>query len=192
MFEDLTERHPMSQFLKLDCGPMSHIPLEGSDTLYLGNIPNALTLTDTLNKRAWAVLNCTDDPALDYMRTERGYDMLRLNHWDGEPYPGMLIKVGIEFIRDNIAAGSAVLVCCHAGMSRSPGMVVSYLMYRWLQANGDSTEHISSLELRKEAYDLAIAKTRKSRPIIHIHPKIDLSVRQYFGLAPKTAEDLVS
>ncbi len=180
----------MTEFLRVDMGAMSYISLDGNDTLYLGTIFNAIELSESLNKRAWAILNCTDDPALDHLKVEQGFEMLRLNQWDGEPYPGLLVKVGIEFIRQNIEANSAVLVCCHAGMSRSPGMVVAYLMYRYLESR-KLGGRLPTTELRQEAYLQAIKKVRNHRPIIQIHPQIDLSIRQYFGLAPRSAEDLI-
>lgn len=189
MFEDLTERHHMSTFLKLDCGPMNRIPLDGIDNLYLGNIPNALALEQERPKGFWAILNCTDDPACDHMKTDAEFDVMRLNQWDGVPYPGLSIKVGIEFIKTHLAAGANVLVCCHAGVSRSAGMVVAYLMYRYLEPI--PRERVT-LENLRAAYDYAVQKTRNSRPIIQIHPQIDKSIRQYYRLAPKSAEDLIA
>ena len=179
----------MSEFLRLNMGPMTSIPLENQDRLFLGNIPNALALQNVNRPKGfWAILNCTDDPELDHLKTDAEFDVVRLNQWDGEPYPGLSIKVGIEFIHMNLGAGSNVLVCCHAGMSRSPGMVVAYLMYRFLEKIPRERQ---TLEDRRNAYDHAIAVTRNARPIIHIHPEIDKSVRQYFRLAPKTASDLI-
>lgn len=178
----------MTEFLRIDMGAMSRIPLDGVDNLYLGNIPNALALYQEKPKGHWAVLNCTDDPALDYLKTEPDFDVIRLDQWDGEPYPGMLVKVGIEFVDSNLKAGNNVLICCHAGMSRSPGMTVAYLMYRFLE---DTPRDQQTLEDRLEAYNWATKKVRNSRPIIQIHPKIDLSIRQYFGMAARSDEDLI-
>lgn len=188
MFEDLTERHHMSQFLRLDMGPMSRIYLDGVSNLFLGNIPNALELTETRHKGFWAILNCTDDPALDHMKTNAEFDIIRLNQWDGEPYPFESIRRGIDFVHTNITAGSNVLVCCHAGISRSAGMMLAYLMYRYLE---DIPREKQRLEDRRDAYSRAIQFITKSRPIIQIHREIDKSVRQYFGLAPKSAADLI-
>jgi len=164
----------MSEFIRLDMGPMSHIPAGNpSGALYLGNIPNAIQLGRTLNKRFWAILNCTDDWELDHLNAEQGFWVKRLDHWDGEEYPEEKIQDGITFIESNMAAGAAVLVCCHAGMSRSPGMVLAYLMSK------------------KYDYNEAVRIIRKARPFIQIHPKIDLSVRKYFRLAPRSAADLI-
>lgn len=185
----------MGTFLHLNMGPMTRIPLDMPenvrylDNLYLGNIPNALSLQDVNRPKGfWAILNCTDDPELDPLKTDAEFDVLRLNQWDGEPYPGMSIKVGIEFIHTNLRAGSNVLVCCHAGMSRSPGMTMAYLMYRFLEKIPRERQ---TTEDRKNAYDYALAVVRKARPIIQIHPQIDKSIRQYFRLMPKTAADLI-
>lgn len=179
----------MAPFIHLDMGPMTPIPLDNQDRLFLGNIPNAMALQNADRPKGfWAILNCTDDPELDHLKTDAEFDVVRLNQWDGEPYPGLSLKVGIEFIHMNLGAGSNVLVCCHAGMSRSPGMVVAYLMYRFLEKIPRMKQ---TLEDRRNAYDYAKAVVSKARPIIQIHPEIDKSVRQYFGLAPKTIADLV-
>lgn len=179
----------MGAFLHLNMGAMTSIPLDNQDNLFLGNIPNALALENANRPKGfWAILNCTDDPALDHLKTDAEFDVVRLNQWDGEPYPGLSLKVGIEFIHTNLKAGSNVLVCCHAGMSRSPGMVVAYLMYRFLEKIPRVKQ---TLEDRRESYDYARAVVGKARPIIHIHPEIDKSVRQYFRLAPKPTADLI-
>lgn len=162
-------------FLKLDMGPMSHIPAgHPNGVLYLGNIPNAVELGQTrLHARFCAILNCTDDTCLDGLNSLPGFNVKRLNQWDGEEYPSQSITEGIKFIEDHMKTYSMVLVCCHAGVSRSAGMVLAYLM---------SKEY---------DYNEAVRILRKSRPIIQIHPKIDLSVRKYFRLAPRTEADLI-
>lgn len=169
----------MTQFLKLDMGPMSFIPVfpptptATRGALYLGNIVNALALSQDLHKRFWCVLNCTDDPELDHLNIASGFELRRLNQLDGEEYPAAKIEGGLDFIDESMRSGSAVLVCCHAGMSRSPGMILAYLLKLGY------------------AYKDALEIIRKARPFIQIHPKIDLSIRKYFGLAPKSAADLV-
>lgn len=159
-------------FVEFDMGPMSYIPTDGSETLYLGTIYNARELAVSYPKRTWSVLNCTDDSLLDeYDRT--GFKIKRLNQLDGHPYPADKIKDGLSFINDAMHAGDAVLVCCHAGCSRSPGMVVAYLLERG------------------HSYNEAVQLIRKARPFIQIHHLIDLSIRQYFHLAPRTVADLI-
>jgi hypothetical protein len=174
----------VSEFIRLDMGHMSKI----ADNLYLGNIPNALELSNSKWDKFWAILNCTDDPVLDYMQTESKFDVVRLNHWDGQPYLGHSITTGIRYIDENLKANSNVLVCCHAGMSRSPGMMVAYLMHQYLE---QIPRNKQTGKDRAAAYKEALRVVIKCRPIIQIHPAIDLSIRQYFGLAPKTAKDLI-
>lgn len=159
-------------FPRFEMGPMSFIHIDGEDPLYLGTIVNALELGKDLHKRAWAILNCTDDPGLNDL-DRPGFTICNLYHRDGLPYEIGQIHNGINFIKTSFELGSAVLVCCHAGMSRSPGMVLAYLMSTGL------------------TYNQALRKILVARPIIQIHPKIDLSVRQYFHLAPRTAADLI-
>lgn len=164
----------MSEFLRLDMGPMSYIPGgHPNGALYLGNIPNAIEIGKGLHKRFWAILNCTDDPELDNLNSERGFQVCKLDHLDGEAYPEAKIRQGIHYIDSNMQSGAAVLVCCHAGISRSPGMVLAYLMSKGYD------------------YNAAVRIIRKARPFIQIHPKIDLSVRQYFRLAPRSVADLI-
>lgn len=164
----------MTDFIRIDMGPMSPIqagPIQGY--LCLGNIPNALEAGKQLHKRFVSILNCTDDPALDNLNAFSGFEVLRLNHLDGEEYPDYKIKQGIDFIESRLQSGAMVLVCCHAGISRSSGMVLAYLLSK------------------KYEYNEAVHLIRKARPCIQIHPKIDLSVRKYFRLAPRSAADLI-
>ena len=161
-------------FLRVDMGPMCHIPAgHPNGALYLGNIPNAMEIGKKLNIRFVAILNCTDDPELDPLNSLPGFNVKRLDQWDGEEYPPEKIKDGIKFIEDHMKTSSMVLVCCHAGISRSAGMVLAYLMSK------------------KYDYNEAVRIIRKARPFIQIHPRIDLSVRKYFGLAPRTVADLI-
>lgn len=186
MFEELTERHHMSTFLKLDMGPMCQIPLPSEQKLYLGNIPNAEELQST-NGEKWCILNCTDDPALDYLKHKENFDCIRLNHLDGEPYPQASIANGIGYINNSLKDGAKVLVCCHAGVSRSAGMTLAYLIAR-LKYDEKCYDSAGIQEI----YNRALSTIRKARPFIQIHPKIDLSIRQYFRLAPKSPKDLIS
>jgi len=178
----------VSQFLRMDMGPMSEIPIDDKHHLFLGTIFNGIELETSPRDKFWAVLNCTDDPALDFMRMDAEFDVLRLNQLDGEPYPGMLIKVGIEFIDMNLKAGTNVLVCCHAGVSRSPGMVLAYLIYRQLEKIPREKQ---TIEDRKLAYSESIQAITKARPFIQIHPQIEKSIRQYYRLSARTAADLI-
>lgn len=163
----------MDSFIYPYMGPMSHIPNEQFDALYLGNLNNAEELLASEHKGMWAILNCTDDPMLDVYWDNPKFIIRRLNQKDGLPYPAAQITEGTTFIRTNLFLGNSVLVCCHAGISRSPGMILAYLL----------SEGFS--------YNESIRKIRKSRPVIQIHPKIDLSIRQYFNLAPRTVADLI-
>lgn len=160
------------EFLRFDMGPESYIDVDRVLPLYLGTIGNAEKIGQELHKRDWAVLNCTDDPGLNDLHRP-GFTVCNLYHQDGVPYSTKQIQDGIEFIKTSFELGAAVLVCCHAGISRSPGMVLAYLM---------------SIGL---TYNQALRKILVARPIIQIHPKIDLSIRQYFNLAPRTVADLI-
>jgi hypothetical protein len=162
----------MSEEFTLDMGDMSYIDTDGKQALYLGTVMNALELSEGFHKRAWAILHCACDSSLDNLERP-GFAIKKLNHWDGQPYPFEVIEAGLKFIKEHMEQGDAVLVCCMAGMSRSPGMVLAYLL-----ESGYS-------------YNDAIRRIRKARHFIQIHPAIDHSVRQYFHLAPRTVADLI-
>lgn len=182
----------MEYLIRTDMGPMSRIPLGPGDALYLGNIHNALTLKhDHRLWGFWAILNCTDDPALDHLRSDAEYDVLRLNQLDGEMYPFDSIMRGIQYIDMHLKAGANVLVACHAGVSRSAGMMVAYLTFHKIKNHYDNLTE-APMTFVQDAYNEAVLKTRKARPFIQIHPEIDKSIRQYFRLAPRSFNDLIT
>jgi len=182
----------MEYLIRTDMGPKSRIPLGPGDNLWLGNIFNVQEMEKGVDRQKgfWAILNCTDDGALDHLKSDAEYDVIRLNQWDGEPYPGMSIKIGIEFIDMNLKAGSNVIVCCHAGVSRSAGMMVAYLTYRDIKSKFDNLTQ-APMDYVRGAYENSKLIVRKARPFIQIHPAIDKSIRQYFRLSPRTLEDLI-
>jgi protein-tyrosine phosphatase len=47
---------------------------------------------------------------------------------EDEPIPSAVLRQGVAFIRDGLAAGEPVLVVCSQGISRAPGLVMAYLV----------------------------------------------------------------
>lgn len=74
------------------------------------------------------------------------------------------ILSGIQYIRLALQFKLKVLIGCAAGMSRSVGIVLAYMIDQKWDFN-DAFLHI-----------------RKKRPCISPHPLILLSVRRYFGI----------
>ena len=79
----------------------------------------------------------------------------------------MVLQV-IGKIHDLIELGP-VLVCCHAGISRSPAIVTAYLTRCGMSWN-EAEEYV-----------------RDKRSIMLVHPKVSLSIRRAIGIAPTAA-----
>jgi len=89
---------------------------------------------------------------------------------DAAPLPPELLRQGVEFIREQRREGRAVLVCCAAGLSRSPTFVAAYL-------------HEEGMDLT-EAY----ASIRARRGGIIPHPELVRSLIEHYSLATSPRE----
>lgn len=137
--------------------PMSQV----LDRLYVGNLHAAADLAEHNPEGVHYVLNCTPHlvelPSLFRVRT------LNLN--DGEEVPFEALAAGLDFIYTFIGRGK-VLVCCEAGISRSPGIASAYLTRCGMRWND------------------AVELVRQARPFIMIHPAISSSIKRRMGIVP--------
>lgn len=91
-------------------------------------------------------------------------EVLQLSVEDRRALPIRQLTQGVRFIRRQQAAGRPTLVCCGAGMSRSPVFVAAYL-------------HEEGMEL-----EAAFRLIRERRPIIRPHPRLVQSLEEHYGL----------
>ena len=135
------------------------------DRLWVGTLWAALDLEPQNPAGIRAILNCTSE----WMSKPEPFEVTSLHLEDGAPVPHTTVKYAVNWIHEMIKSGP-VLICCHAGLSRSPGIAAAYLTRCGL------------------SWDQAERVLRYRRPQIQIHPEISLSLRQALGQAP-TAQD---
>ena len=135
------------------------------DRLWVGTLWAALDLEPQNPAGIRAILNCTSE----WMSKPEPFEVTSLHLEDGAPVPPTTVKYAVSRIHEMIKSGP-VLICCHAGLSRSPGIAVAYLTRCGL------------------SWDQAEKVLHYRRPQIQIHPEISLSLRRALGQAP-TAQD---
>jgi protein-tyrosine phosphatase len=102
-----------------------------------------------------------------------GGEFLQLAIVDARPLPTGPLGEGVRFIRRHLRAGRKVLVCCGAGMSRSPTFVAAYL-------------HEEGMDLTA-AYRLIQDRRRGILP----HLELVRSLVEHYG-APVTAPEVLA
>lgn len=135
--------------------PMSKI----TEHVYVGTYGSASSLDDRNPEDIQCILNCTKQPHEDLS----GFEVNQLNISDGEPIDPKVLRFAIDCIYAAWDANKKILVHCHAGLSRSPSIVIAYLMdkhgYLW-----------------DEAFEIV----RSRRPNIMPHPAIIMSIKKVF------------
>jgi hypothetical protein len=142
------------------------------DRLFLGTLWNAEQLSQSNPYSIASLVNCTDERINWAPQGISEAKSIQLDHQDGIPYPADKVYWATEWMHWHITRGP-VLVVCHAGWSRSPGMVLAYLIRSGM------------------GYKEALFLLQSLRPQIQIANAIDLSVRQAFGISPRSSHDLI-
>jgi hypothetical protein len=99
------------------------------DRLYLGDKELVLTLEGmNILKREGIgfILNVAKEVDYRYPVPE-GIEVLKVGLEDGKPIPKDELKKAVNFIGASVAKGK-VLVHCSAGLSRSPAIIIAYLI----------------------------------------------------------------
>ena len=99
-------------------------------------------------------------------------EFLQLDVRDARPLAPEMLRRGVDFIRAQREMNRPLLVCCGAGMSRSPTFLAAYL-------------HEEGLDLL-EAYRTIQARRRNISP----HPELLDSLVEFYGL-PVTGRELL-
>lgn len=136
------------------------------DRIYVGSYHSATMLDYTNRESITHVLNCTSD-------THEGlgnFKVVQLNINDGYEISHEVIFFAIQTIREAVQSGGKILVHCHAGISRSTGIVCGYLMtcgFSWDEARAFVTQR---------------------RPQAWPHPNIERSIKKALGqiISPAT------
>lgn len=142
------------------------------DNLFLGTLWNAEQLGYSNPYGIASIVNCTEERISFNPMGIREAFSIQLDHQDGFPFPSDKIFYACEWIHRKITKGP-VLICCHAGCSRSPGITLAYLMSCGM------------------GYKEALFLIESLRRQVQIANAIDLSVRQAFGIAPRSSQDLI-
>jgi protein-tyrosine phosphatase len=145
-----------SEYLIYHTEPMSKI----LDRLYLGTLYNAKNLG--LGHTISMVVNCTQYQ----VKLSKPVDEVVLGWEDGNPVNYASFWLGVKTISGALHEGRNVLVCCHAGISRSASLVMAHLYL----AGWD--------------WDKAYEFVKLQRDIIHPHPEIVRSIKQHLKIWP--------
>jgi dual specificity MAP kinase phosphatase len=129
-----------------------------TDRIYIGTYHSATMLDFTNSAGITHVLNCTPDPHDGLSK----FRVSQLNINDGYEIPFDTIQFALGFI-DKAVRDGKVLVHCHAGVSRSVSLVCAHLMRAGF------------------SWDEALEFVRSKRPQAFPHPKIERSIKQFFG-----------
>jgi protein-tyrosine phosphatase len=129
------------------------------DRIYVGCYSSATNLDFRNPDGITHVLNCTRDPHPGLAK----FQVRQINVDDGCEIPSELVMFAIKSIGEAVHSGGKILVHCHAGVSRSPGIVAAYLVYHGF------------------SWDEAIEMIRWVRPYVMLHPNIKRSILQSLG-----------
>lgn len=129
------------------------------DRIYIGSYSAAQNLEYRNEPLISHILNCTPDMHKDL----KAFKIHQININDGYEIPFEEFWSAQKFLDEAIYEGGRILVHCHAGISRSTGIVAGYLM-----RHGFSWE---------EALELI----RRNRPQVYPHANIERSVKKYVG-----------
>lgn len=130
-----------------------------TDRIYIGSYHSAQNLEYRNEHLITHILNCTPDPHSGL----KDFQIRQININDGYEISSDTLWFAIKTIGEAVHKGGRILVHCHAGISRSPGIVCAYLMY-----NGFS-------------WDEALQIVRYGRPQVFPHPNIERSIKQALG-----------
>ena len=130
------------------------------DHLWLGTIWTAKQLV-AVNPGIGMVLNCTDETIF----RDRNVHFAQLGLLDRVAIPELKLAYAIRLLHEYFQqrTGRAAFVCCHASKSRSPAIILAYLVGCGMSF--------------KEALSLICTKHKMT----DIHPAVLQSVAAYFG-----------
>ena len=137
------------------------------DRLYLGGFKDAEDLKSGTPLNITHICNCTTEP-LTYS-SRAGYKVIQMDQLDGHEWNVQKLYSAVDWIRRALLGGGTALVHCHAGISRSPVLVATYLYTCGFD------------------FDRALDRIKVERPIIQPAPAILISAKKAFGLSSLTA-----
>lgn len=135
------------------------------DRLYLGSVADSKKPDPKITAILCAI-PASSYPRSSYVPTWGSRKRRFIDINDGEEIPERWLEAALEQLDTWVEDGETILVHCAAGISRSPGLVVAYLM-----SYGASWEEAERV-------------VRLARPIILIHPDIKKSILKYFKSWP--------
>lgn len=128
------------------------------DDIYIGDRDSLIRIQGRKELGITAVLNCAKEIEAE---VRDGESYLHLPIYDSNWLGDVNIISAIFFITTNRAVNKKVLVACAAGMSRSVGIVLAYMVFRGWD------------------YDDAFLHIRKKRPVMNPCYLVELSIKRW-------------
>lgn len=131
-----------------------------NEHIYIGAYHAAMDLEYRNEPMITHILNCT----CDCHSGLKNFQIRQLNIHDGYSITPEDLEFAFRSIDEALGSGGKILVHCHAGISRSTGIVCGYLMKK-----------------AGFSWDEALEIVRRGRPQAFPHPNIERSIKKHLG-----------
>lgn len=136
-----------------------------SQYLYIGD-RGAVKNQDKVRKAGITAVVRLDDAPRELGQWDDDFTLLDMPFTDGDSIPNATIPTVTKFIHEQIEAEKSVLVHCERGISCSVSLLMAYL-----------------IEYEAMSIAQAFCAIKAVRPIAEPHPKLLLSLLQYYDLS---------
>ena len=134
------------------------------DRLFLGGFKDAEDLRSGNPHNITHICNCTTEPLTIPSRCVTS--IIQMDQLDGHDWDVQKLYSAVDWIRRALLGGGTVLAHCHAGISRSPVLVATYLYTCGFD------------------FDRALDRIKAQRPIVQPAPVVLVSAKRAFGISP--------
>jgi predicted protein tyrosine phosphatase len=140
-----------------------------AEQIYMGAAREAI---DTALLRAVGITAIANLTPEDFGSSREVFKYLQLDQDDTVDIPPAKIKQFLDWMDARMCDGDHVLVHCHMGISRTPSLIIAWLMHHQGACKDDDL---------KAMWNKFEDQLGKARPIIQPHWRLKRSVLEYFG-----------